>query len=71
MDHAVFASYSELYEEGEVEHINGVWPVFLLKTSKFSSQLVVINGPHLGVWPEVFIKTTCALTTSAFGLATW
>ena len=22
-------SYLELYEEGEVEHINGVWPVFL------------------------------------------
>ena len=22
-DHAVAASYSELYEEGEVEHING------------------------------------------------
>ena len=22
------ASYSELYEEGEVEHINGVWPIF-------------------------------------------
>ena len=22
-DHAVVASYSELYEEGEVEHING------------------------------------------------
>ena len=26
-DHAVVASYSELYEEGEVEHINSVWPV--------------------------------------------
>ena len=25
------ASYSELHEEGEVEHINSVWPVFLLK----------------------------------------
>ena len=33
-DHAVVASYSELYEEGEVEHINCVWPVFLLKTAK-------------------------------------
>ena len=21
--------YSELYEEGEVEHINGIWPSFL------------------------------------------
>ena len=47
----------------------GVWPLFLLKTAEFSSQLVVINGPHPGVWPEVFIKTNCALTTSAFGLA--
>ena len=27
------ASYLGLYEEGEVEHINGVWPVFLLKTA--------------------------------------
>ena len=26
-DHRVVASYLELYEEGEVEHINGVWPV--------------------------------------------
>ena len=26
-DHGVVASYLELYEEGEVEHINGVWPV--------------------------------------------
>ena len=25
------ACNSELYEEGEVEHIGGVWPVFLLK----------------------------------------
>ena len=32
--HVVVASYSELYEEGEVEHINGVWPVFLLKQLK-------------------------------------
>ena len=53
----------------EVEHINSVWPVFLLKTAEFSSQLVVTNGPHPGVWPEVFIKATCALATSAFGLA--
>ena len=33
----VVASYSELYEEGEVEHINGVWPVFLLKLAKFKA----------------------------------
>ena len=25
-DHAMIACYLELYEEGEVEHINGVWP---------------------------------------------
>jgi hypothetical protein len=30
-DHTVVASYSELYEEGEVEHTNSVWPAFLLK----------------------------------------
>ena len=29
----VIASYSELYKEGEVKHINGVWPDFLLKNS--------------------------------------
>ena len=28
---SVVAGYSELYEEGEVDHINGVWPVFSLK----------------------------------------
>ena len=27
-DHEVVACYSRLYEEGEVEHINGVWPAF-------------------------------------------
>ena len=26
--HTVVERYSELYEEGEVKHINGVWPVF-------------------------------------------
>ena len=31
------ASYSELYEEGEVDHINGVWPDFLLKTANFTA----------------------------------
>ena len=30
-DHGVVASYLELYEEGKVEHINGVWPVFLIE----------------------------------------
>ena len=29
--HAVVESYSELFEEVEVEHINSVWPVFLDK----------------------------------------
>ena len=33
----VATSYTSLYEEGEVEHINGVWPVFLLKTAKFEA----------------------------------
>ena len=27
-DHEVVACYSRLYEEGEVDHINGVWPAF-------------------------------------------
>ena len=27
-DYAVVASYSEMYEEGGVEHINGTFPVF-------------------------------------------
>ena len=31
--------------------------------------LAIINGPHPGVWPEVFIKRGCALSTLAFGLA--
>jgi len=30
-DHGLVASYLELYEEGEVEHINGVWPVLSVK----------------------------------------
>ena len=30
-DREVVASYLELYEEGEVKHINGVWPVFLFE----------------------------------------
>ena len=32
-DHAVIACYLELYEEGEVEHINGVRPSFLENTA--------------------------------------
>ena len=36
-DHGVVASYLEIYEEGEVEHINGVWPDFLLRTANFNS----------------------------------
>ena len=38
-DHEVVASYSELYEEDEVEHINSVWPVFLFE------QLFAIYAP--------------------------
>jgi len=26
-DHAMIACYLELYEEGKVSHINGVWPI--------------------------------------------
>ena len=32
-DHAVIACYLGLYEEGEVEHINGVRPSFLEYTA--------------------------------------
>ena len=32
-DHAVIACYLGLYEEGEVEHINGVRPSFLENTA--------------------------------------
>ena len=32
-DHAVIACYLELYKEGEVEHINGVWPSFSNSTA--------------------------------------
>ena len=35
------ASYSELYEEGEVENINGVWQVFLLKQLKLVANYVM------------------------------
>ena len=30
-DHEVVACYLELYGEGEIEHINSVWPVFLFE----------------------------------------
>ena len=37
-----------MYEEGEVEHINGVWPVSLLKTAKIS--MVHIRGVALSTY---------------------
>ena len=41
------ASYSELYEEGEVDHINGVWPDFLLKIANFTALIIFIKAtPH-------------------------
>ena len=40
-DHEVVASYLELYEEGEVEHINGIWPVSQLNSY---SQLKISSG---------------------------
>ena len=48
----VVASYSELYEEGEVAHINGVWPVFLLKLANskligLSRAVGVVNHPYI------------------------
>ena len=30
-DLEVVMCYLKLYEDGEVEHINGIWPVLLLK----------------------------------------
>ena len=50
-DHGVVASYLELYEEGEVEHINGVWPVFLFERF-FTLQVldkIPQSNPHLGL----------------------
>ena len=32
-DHKVIACYLKLYKEGEVEHINGIWPSFLYFTA--------------------------------------
>ena len=50
----VVASYSELYEEGEVKHINGVWPVFLLRLANskligqnLSRAVGVVNHPYI------------------------
>ena len=68
-DHAVVASYSELYEEGEVEHINGVWPVFLLKTAKISSNYVMASTSRGVASLRVTIKAPHFFATSAFGLA--
>ena len=39
--------YSGLYEEGEVEHINGVWPSFLiiqLVCSNYGTKLHLMGG---------------------------
>ena len=41
----MIASYLELYEEGEAEHINGVWPVLSDKQLKQNPQS---NHP---LWP--------------------
>ena len=63
------ASYSELYEEGEAEHINGVWPVFLLKTAKISSNYIMTFTSGGVASLRVAIKVQQFLATSAFGLA--
>ena len=55
----------DYYEEGELEHINGVWPVFPLKTAKFSSNYVIMMS--LGVVsPHVAIKTLVNLVIRPF-----
>ena len=43
-DHKVVASYLGLYEEGEVKHINGFWPVFISRTAIFAA----LNLAHPG-----------------------
>ena len=44
-DHAVVASYSELYEEGEVEHINGPsHPPIITKFGWYCETVVTIKG---------------------------
>jgi len=46
-------SYSEFDEEGEVEHINGVWPVFPLKTAKFKAHWLRLFTCSRRVQPSV------------------
>ena len=41
-DHEMVASYLELYEEGEVEHINGVWTV--LNWENLPNNIATVNA---------------------------
>ena len=45
-DHAVIACYLGLYEEGEVEHINGVRPSFLENTA-VSRSVIFAHATHV------------------------
>ena len=59
-DHEVITCYLELYEEGEVEHINGVWPSF----SDFHSSWLCRKNGH--TWHQC----TCVPTTISTGHTT-
>ena len=53
----MFASYLELYEEGEVEHINSVWPVLSVEQFFFAAINIlwiktkpIIEPPNSAFW---------------------
>ena len=41
------ASYSELYEEGKVENINGVWPEILLEIANSYLFKIISAAPSV------------------------
>jgi len=49
----VIACYLELYEECEVNHINGVWPQF-----QFNSLIVGSNHTHLYTHVQTILKNS-------------
>ena len=60
------ASYSEWYEEGEIEHMNGVWLLQQLKLIALRNDIYHVKGVAS---LRVTIKVPCSLATLAFGLA--
>ena len=72
-DQEVVACYLELYEEGEVEHINNVWPVFLkqqlclqLKIKFKNVTIKPTNWPlkaYKGGWERWYVRLHLLHTT--------